>query len=73
MISIPDTKLASIPAKNSALNVKSFMESNTAAATIGAESRNEYLAALSLSTHIARAVVIVIPERDTPGIAAASA
>ena len=41
-----------------------------AASTIGAESINEYFAADSLSIPILLAVVIVTPERDTPGIKA---
>ena len=43
----------------------------TAAAVIGVASKNEYLAAPSLSIPNALATVIVIPERETPGNAAA--
>ena len=51
-----------------------FFKSNiTAATVIGVASKNEYLAALSLSTPKLLAIVIVIPERDTPGNAAAKA
>ena len=41
-----------------------------APSTIGAESINEYLAVDALSTPISLPVVIVTPERDTPGIKA---
>ena len=40
---------------------------------IGVESKNEYFAALSLSTPKALATVIVIPDLDVPGNAAAIA
>ena len=49
------------------------MLTNTAANIIGVESKNEYFAALSLSTFRALATVIVIPDLDVPGNAAAIA
>ena len=45
----------------------------TAAKTIGVESKNEYFAALSLSSFKALATVIVIPDLEVPGKAAAIA
>lgn len=49
---------------------KSFSLSNPAPKTIGVERRNENLAASSLERPENNPVVIVIPERDTPGIIA---
>ena len=63
-------KLAIIPMKNGILNTKSFILNIVAASTIGADSIKEYLAAASLFTPISLPVVIVIPERETPGIKA---
>ena len=45
----------------------------TAAKTIGVDNKNEYLAALSLSIFNALATVIVIPDLEVPGNAAAIA
>ena len=66
-------KLVNTPMKNAASNAKCFKSNITAASVIGVASKNEYLAALSLSTPNHLAVVIVIPERDVPGNAAAIA
>ena len=59
--------------KNAKVNSKSVILTNTAASIIGVDNKNEYLAALSLSTFNALATVIVIPDLDTPGKAAAIA
>ena len=67
---IPTIKLAIIPIKNGKLNTKSFALKTVAASTIGAESMKEYLAADSLFTPIALAVVMVTPDLETPGITA---
>ena len=45
----------------------------TAAKTIGVDNKNEYFAALSLSSFKALATVIVIPDLEVPGNAAAIA
>lgn len=69
---IPTIKLVKIPIQNDILLKSKFLKSNIiAAAVIGVASKKEYLAALSLSIPKALATVIVIPERDTPGNAAA--
>ncbi len=73
IISIPTIKLVIIPTKNDVLNVNAPKLNITAAKVIGVASKNEYFAALSLSNPSALATVIVIPERDTPGNAAARA
>ena len=65
---IPTKKLNNTPIKNASVNSKSFILTSTAANTIGVDNKNVYFAAASLVTPIALAVVIVIPERDTPGI-----
>ena len=70
---IPAKKLANTPQIKATLNSKSGILTSTAAATIGAESKNENLAADSRSTPDARATVMVIPDLETPGKAAASA
>ena len=49
------------------------MLTSTAANIIGVDNKNEYLAALSLSIFKALATVIVIPDLDVPGNAAAIA
>ena len=64
----PTTKLASTPKKNASVNSNSDSLKIVAARTIGADNINEYFAAASLFTPNALAVVIVIPERETPGI-----
>ena len=69
----PTKKLNKTPIKNANVNSKSVILTNTAANTIGVESKNEYFAALSLSTPKALATVIVIPDLDVPGNAAAIA
>ena len=61
-------KLVKTPIKNGKLITKSLHLYNVAAATIGVESKNEYLATDSLFTPNALPIVIVTPERDTPGI-----
>ena len=48
--------------------MKSFSLYNVAPATIGVDNKNEYFATDSLFIPNALPVVIVIPERDTPGI-----
>ena len=53
--------------------VKLVIFTRTAAATIGVASKNENLAALSLSILRALATVKVIPDLETPGKAAANA
>ena len=71
---IPTTKLANTPIqKANEFKEKSFNFTRTAAATIGVDNKNEYFAALSLSIFNPLATVIVIPERETPGKAAANA
>ena len=55
------------------VKANSPMSNKTAAATIGADRRKENFAALSLSIFKLLAIVIVIPERETPGKAAAIA
>ena len=52
---------------------KFFISYKAAAATIGADNRNENFAEDSLSIPIALATVIVIPDLETPGKAAAKA
>lgn len=74
MITItPTIKLAKIPIKNGILNTKSFKSYNAAAATIGVDNKKEYFATDSLSNPIPLPTVIVIPDLDTPGKAAAIA
>ena len=53
--------------------ILSVILTKTAAKIIGVDSKNEYLAALSLSIFNALATVIVIPDLDVPGNAAAIA
>lgn len=67
---MPTRKLANTPTKNGMLNTKSLNFSTVAARTIGADNMKEYLAADSLSMPMALAVVMVIPDLDTPGIKA---
>ena len=50
------------------MNTKSLNLYTVAANTIGADNMKEYFAADSLSTPNSLPVVIVTPERDTPGI-----
>ena len=69
---IPTIKLASTPNINGKLNTKSFILKIVAANTIGADNIKEYLAADSLSIPIIRAVVIVTPDLETPGINASA-
>ena len=66
-------KLAKIPIKNGILNTKSFKSYNAAAKTIGVDNRKEYFATDSLSNPIPLPTVIVIPDLETPGKAAAIA
>ena len=66
-------KLASIPNINDQEKVNLFKSNITAASVIGIANINENLAALSLSIFNALATVIVIPDLDTPGNAAATA
>ena len=73
MTNTPTTKLAKIPKISARLKVKLDKSKITAASVIGVASIKENLAALSLSILKYLAVVMVIPERDTPGNAAASA
>lgn len=74
IITIPTKKLASIPSHiDKSVKIIFFKSNITAATVIGVASKNEYLAALSLSIPKLLAIVIVIPERDTPGNAAAKA
>ncbi len=54
--------------KNGTLITKSFNLYSVAPATIGVDKRNEYFATDSLFIPSILPVVIVIPERDTPGI-----
>ena len=63
--------LANIPIKNAGLNTKSFKSTNAAAATTGVDNKNEYFATDSLFKPIPLPTVIVIPDLDTPGNAAA--
>ena len=70
---IPTTKLEINPAKNAIESSKSAILTSTAANIIGVDNKNEYLAALSLSTFSNLATVIVIPDLDVPGNAAAIA
>ena len=67
---MPTKKLTKTPTKNGKLNTKSFILNTVAAKTIGADNIKEYFAADSLSIPIALAVVIVIPDLETPGIKA---
>lgn len=64
----PTKKLDSTPTIKGIPNTKSLNLYNVAPNTIGVDNRNEYLAVDSLSTPIILPVVIVTPERDTPGI-----
>ena len=64
----PTIKLDTTPTINGKLNTKSLNFKTVAANTIGVDNKKVYFAAASLVTPIALAVVIVIPERDTPGI-----
>ena len=64
----PTIKLANTPIINGKLNIKSLNFKTVAANTIGVHNINEYLAAASLFTPIALAVVIVTPDLETPGI-----
>ena len=68
----PTKKLANTPIINGTLNTKSLNFSTVAAKTIGVDNKNEYFVAASLVTPMALAVVIVTPERDTPGIKASA-
>ena len=65
---IPTKKLANIPIKNGKLKTKSLHLKIVAASTIGADSINEYFAVASLFTPNNLPVVIVMPDRDTPGM-----
>ena len=73
MTSTPDRKLAKIPAKKGTENVNLVISNSTAAATIGVANKKENFAALSLSILSVLATVIVIPDLETPGKAAAIA
>ena len=73
MINAPTIKLATTPIINGIPNAKSPMSNITAAAVIGAASINENLAADFLSIPYPLATVIVIPDLETPGNAAAIA
>ena len=73
MTTIPTKKLEISPAKNASESSKSAILTSTAANIIGVDNKNEYFAALSLSTFKALATVIVIPDLDVPGNAAAIA
>ena len=73
IIKIPTIKLDNTPTKNERLKTNASKSNITAANVIGVASKNENFAALSLSTPTPLATVIVIPERDTPGNAAAIA
>ena len=64
----PTKKLDNTPTKNGIPNTKSLNLYSVAPNTIGVDNKNEYLAVDSLSIPIALPVVIVTPERDTPGI-----
>ena len=66
-------KLEITPIKNGKLNVKYFNFTKAAAATIGVDNKNENLATDFLSIPIALPTVIVTPDLDTPGNAAANA
>ena len=73
--SIPTAKDTTIPIINGRsimLKVKSFKESIAAPSIAGAPSKNENLAADSLSNFIALATVIVVPDLEKPGITAAA-
>ena len=59
--------------KNGILNTKSFKSYKAAAATTGVDNKNEYFATSSLFNPIPLPTVIVIPDLDTPGKAAAIA
>ncbi len=61
-------KLVKTPTINGTSKTKSLNLYTVAAKTIGADNIKEYLAEASLDKPSARPVVIVIPERDTPGI-----
>ena len=73
MTNNPTKKLDNIPIKNGIEKTNSVIFTKTAAVIIGVASKKENLAALSLSIFKSLATVIVIPERETPGKAAASA
>ena len=70
---MPTTKLANTPITKAKLNSKASKLKITAAKIMGVDNKKEYFAALSRSTPNALATVIVMPERDTPGNAAAMA
>ena len=70
IIKIPTKKLVNTPTKNDKSNTKASRSNTAAAKVIGVASKNENFAAPSLSTPIPLATVIVIPERDTPGMKA---
>lgn len=70
---IPTIKLASTPTKNGTPNTKSFILTSAAAATTGVDNKNENFAIASLFIPIFLPTVIVIPDLDTPGNAAANA
>ena len=67
---IPTKKLTNTPNKNSKEKMNSLNFNIVAPNTIGADNIKENFAVDSLSTPIALPVVIVIPERETPGIKA---
>lgn len=69
----PTIKLAKTPITNGRLKVKCLSSYSAAAATIGVDNKKEYLATDSLFSPISLPTVIVIPDLDTPGKAAAIA
>ena len=74
----PTTAETSVPAKIGIIEISektpgfniSGILYKTASIIMGTLSKNEYLAALALSIPRAKAVAIVEPEREIPGIAA---
>ena len=73
MTKTPTIKLSKIPMKNGKLKTKYFISYKAAAATIGVDNKKEYFATDSLSNPNPLPTVIVIPDLETPGNAAAIA
>ena len=73
MTNNPTIKLEITPTKKDKSKTKCFISYNAAAATIGVDKRNEYFATDSLSIPKFLPIVIVIPDLETPGKAAANA
>ena len=73
MTNNPTMKLVRTPIKNAKSKVKCLISYKAAAATIGVESKKEYFATDSRSIFIYLPTVMVIPDLETPGNAAANA